>query len=44
MVQFVNIIREDIVETRFRESNSTGTDVEAVSLKERSPLYFCIRW
>ena len=42
MVQFVNIIREEVVETQ--ESNSTGTDIEAMSLKEHSPVYSCIHW
>ena len=40
MVQFVNIIREEVVETQ--ESNLTGADIEAMSLKEHSPLYSCI--
>ena len=30
-VQFVNIIREEL--SRLKPSNSTGTDIEAVSLK-----------
>ena len=42
MVQFVNIIREEVVETQ--ESNSTGTDIEAMSLKDHSPVYFCVNW
>ena len=40
MVQFVNNIREEVVETQ--ESNSTGTDNEAMTLKEHSPVYSCI--
>ena len=42
MVQFVNIVREEVVKTQ--ESNSTVTDIEAMSLKEHSPLYSCIHW
>ena len=42
MVQFVNIIREEVVETQ--ESNLTGTDIETMSLKEHSPVYSCIHY
>ena len=40
MVQFVNIIREEVVETQ--ESSSTGTEIEAMSLKQHSAVCSCI--
>ena len=42
IMQFFDIVREEVVETQ--ESNSTGTDAEAMSLKEHSPVYSCINW
>ena len=39
-MQFFDIVREEVVETQ--ESNSTGTDIEAMSLKDHSPVYFCV--
>ena len=42
IMQFFDIVREEVVETQ--ESNSTGTDIEAMSLKDHSPVYFCVNW
>ena len=36
IMQFFDIVREEVVETQ--ESNSTGTDIEAMSLKDHSPV------
>ena len=42
MVQFVNIIREEVVETQAKQFN--GNRHWSSVVEEHSPVYFCIHW